>query len=118
MHMRHERDGKENKGFSFLGLLGSGIVFCLLTVVLLAVQKSVIYRSGSPSLAYVDKTKAELVHVEKEADTLIIWEDDAAGSQGFTAMSEILSQMKVPFESENCEEVTGDILAEYKKDDD
>lgn len=113
--MKYERKRQKGLKFSFLGLLGSGIVLCMLMAVLLAVQRNVIYKPDQSELGYLDIKKQDLIQVDKKAETLIIWEDDPMGNQGLTAISEILSQMKVSFEAKLCKELTGEMLPEYQK---
>lgn len=75
------------------------IIFLLLVGVLCFVQWNVPYKEQERRLQPVDQNSLDLVSWDQDPECLVIWEDDAQGIMGLELMEDILSQMKIPYET-------------------
>lgn len=99
---------------TFFGLIPIALVFCALMAVLSAAVKNVSYSSRDASLQLLDVSKQELAHTDQAAQCLLLYEDDVMGRKGLEEMSAVLSQMKVPFASLECGEISPGLLEDYR----
>lgn len=107
---------KRQKGgiFRFRKLQTVIVVFLLLVGVLCFVQWNVPYEEQERELEPVEQDSLDLVTLDQDPECLIIWEDDDMGRQGLELMEDILSQMKIPYETVQGEESNRHDLEDYE----
>lgn len=107
---------KRQKGgiFRFRKLQTVIVVFLLLVGVLCFVQWNVPYEEQERELEPVEQDSRDLVTLDQDPECLIIWEDDDMGRQGLELMEDILSQMKIPYETVQGEESNRHDLEDYE----
>ena len=107
---------KRQKGgiFRFRKLQTVIVVFLLLVGVLCFVQWNVPYEEQERELEPVEQDSLDLVTLDQDPECLIIWEDDDTGRQGLELMEDILSQMKIPYETVQGEESNRHDLEDYE----
>ena len=98
---------------SFASMLPTAFLMCVVMFVLIMVARNVTYKSSSPSLALLDTDKVQLLHSDRAAECLLLYEDDAMGNMGLREMSAILSQMKVRYDTLECAQEEADVLDAY-----
>lgn len=98
---------------SFTSMLPTAFLMCAVMFVLIMVARNVTYKSSSPSLALLDTDKVQLLHSDRAAECLLLYEDDAMGNMGLREMSAILSQMKVRYDTLECAQAEADVLDAY-----
>ena len=107
---------KRQKGgiFRFRKLQTVIVVFLLLVGVLCFVQWNVPYEEQERELEPVEQDSLDLVTLDQDPECLIIWEDDDTGRQGLELMEDILSQMRIPYETVQGEEANRHDLEDYE----
>ena len=91
------------------------VVFLALVAVLCVVQRNVTYTHQERILTPLAKEAFSPQGEAQEPECLLIYEDSARGNQGYTLMSEVLDQMKVPWESCLAGEAASRNLDRYTK---
>lgn len=100
--------------FRFRKLQTVIIIFLLLVGVLCFVQWNVPYKEQERILEAVEQDSLDLVSWNQEPKCLVVWEDDAQGTMGLELMEDILSQMKIPYETVQAENAKQCNLEEYE----
>jgi len=108
-----ENDPKGN-GVSFLGMLGTAGVMCLIIAALVVLSVNVRYEVDDSNLSILDSAKAENAVNLAGGDTVIIYQNDATGKESASMMNDVLNQMRVKHDSILCTDFKGENLKEYK----
>lgn len=83
----------------FRRMVGVALVFVMLAAALCLSQGNVTYDSQKRLMVpKAQETVAEPVETQK-AEAMILWEDDANGRAGLELMEEVLSQMRIPYDT-------------------
>ncbi len=104
--------------FNLTGMYLIGLAFCLLAAVLLAVQANIQYTVRKEAVSLLPREelirRKGIAAAEKTADCLLVWEeDDGTSAIARDAMSEMLREMKVPFDLCLAGGLTEEALARY-----
>lgn len=98
--------------FRFRKLQTVIVIFLLLGGVLCFVQWNVPYKGQERTLKPADQNSLDLVSWNQDPECLVIWEDDAQGQMGLELMEDVLSQMKIPYDT-----VQGENAEKYDLED-
>ena len=110
-----KRKKRQREEFRFKRMQKVIVVFLALVAVLCVVQRNVTYTHQERILTPLAKEAFSPQGEAQEPECLLIYEDSARGNQGYTLMSEVLDQMKVPWESCLVGEAASRDLAQYAK---
>ena len=110
-----KRKKRQREKFRFKRMQKVIVVFLALVAVLCVVQRNVTYTHQERILTPLAKEAFSPQGEAQEPECLLIYEDSARGNQGYTLMSEVLDQMKVPWESCLAGEAASRNLDQYAK---
>ncbi|HIT67098.1 MAG TPA: DUF2194 domain-containing protein [Candidatus Merdisoma merdipullorum] len=110
-----KRKKRQREKFRFKRMQKVIVVFLALVAVLCVVQRNVTYTHQERILTPLAKEAFSPQGEAQEPECLLIYEDSARGNQGYTLMSEVLDQMKVPWESCLAGEAASRNLDRYTK---
>ena len=110
-----KRKKRQREKFRFKRMQKVIVVFLALVAVLCVVQRNVTYTHQERILTPLAKEAFSPQGEAQESECLLIYEDSARGNQGYTLMSEVLDQMKVPWESCLAGEAASRNLDQYAK---
>lgn len=111
-----EVEHKKRKGFLFSRMQSVIAIFLILILVLIVVQKNVVYEHQERILHVLKEDGQVLrdkVRLEKEAECLLLYEDDVRGEQGYTLMTEVFGQMRIPYDECMAEKFQPELLTKY-----
>ncbi len=110
-----KRKKRQREKFRFKRMQKVIVVFLALVAVLCVVQRNVTYTHQERILTPLAKEAFSPQGEAQEPECLLIYEDSARGNQGYTLMSDVLDQMKVPWESCLAGEAASRNLDRYTK---
>ena len=110
-----KRKKRQREEFRFKRMQKVIVVFLALVAVLCVVQRNVTYTHQERILTPLAKEAFSPQGEAQEPECLLIYEDSARGNQGYTLMSDVLDQMKVPWESCLAGEAASRNLDRYTK---
>lgn len=111
--MKHRK--KQREKFRFKRMQKVIVTFLVLVAVLCIVQRNVTYTHQDRILALLEEEDFSPRQEAGSAECLLVYEDCVRGNQGYELMSEVLNQMRVPWESCLVGEVAEKNLSSYKK---
>lgn len=106
MNKSEENRAKKRTGFNFRRMQIIVLMFVLLTFALFMVQRGISYKRRVAGVKFLEESELLAAeHLELEPQCLLVWQDDALGIAGRELMEDVLSQMKVPYDTVKAEDV-------------